>query len=280
MASSQSFSMIQRRMLLSPPPASPVKRELPLWTSATRLPRAGAALHLAQQVGEEEHLAVAGAGDEAVLGVAAVVDDEAGVEHLLLAAHPVEVDLPGLAVWGIGEHEVELLAWEGVAGEGRAERDVVGLLPLALEDEVRLADCVGLRVHVLAVEVDRHVLAALGGEPGQGILRDGQHAARAACAVVDEVGSRLDPVGGGLEDEVGHELHDVAWGEVLASLLVVLLVEAADELLEYRAHGVVVEPLQADRFVGVQDVPGTEVYGPIQEFLDQVAERRPASIRV
>ena len=38
MASSQSFSMIQRRMLLSPWPASPVKSELPLWTSAIRLP--------------------------------------------------------------------------------------------------------------------------------------------------------------------------------------------------------------------------------------------------
>ena len=38
MASSQSFSMIHRRMLLSPWPASPVNRELPLWTSAMRLP--------------------------------------------------------------------------------------------------------------------------------------------------------------------------------------------------------------------------------------------------
>ena len=38
MASSQSFSMIQRRMLLSPWPASPVNSELPLWTSAIRLP--------------------------------------------------------------------------------------------------------------------------------------------------------------------------------------------------------------------------------------------------
>ena len=39
MASSQSFSMIQRRMLLSPWPASPVNRDEPLWTSAMRLPR-------------------------------------------------------------------------------------------------------------------------------------------------------------------------------------------------------------------------------------------------
>ena len=38
MASSQSFSMIQRRMLLSPWPASPVKSDEPLWTSAMRLP--------------------------------------------------------------------------------------------------------------------------------------------------------------------------------------------------------------------------------------------------
>ena len=38
MASNQSFSMIQRRMLLSPCPASPVKSELPLCTSAMRLP--------------------------------------------------------------------------------------------------------------------------------------------------------------------------------------------------------------------------------------------------
>ena len=38
MASNQSFSMIQRRMLLSPCPASPVKSELPLCTSVMRLP--------------------------------------------------------------------------------------------------------------------------------------------------------------------------------------------------------------------------------------------------
>ncbi len=40
MASSQSFSISQRRILLSPWPASPVNSELPLWTSAMRLPSA------------------------------------------------------------------------------------------------------------------------------------------------------------------------------------------------------------------------------------------------
>ena len=38
MASSQSFSMIQRRISLSPPPASPVKSGEPLKTMARRLP--------------------------------------------------------------------------------------------------------------------------------------------------------------------------------------------------------------------------------------------------
>ena len=45
MASSQSFSISQRRMLLSPWPASPVNSEEPLWTSAMRLP-AGVSWHI------------------------------------------------------------------------------------------------------------------------------------------------------------------------------------------------------------------------------------------
>ena len=108
MASSQSFSMIQRRMLLSPWPASPVKSDEPLWTSAMRLPSGVLVLHLREHVGQEQHLAVAGAGDERVLRIAGVLDDEARVLDAVLAAHPLEVALPALAVGRIGEHEVEL----------------------------------------------------------------------------------------------------------------------------------------------------------------------------
>jgi hypothetical protein len=43
------------------------------------------------------------------------------------------------------------------------------------------------------------------------------------------------------EDEVGHQAHGVARRPVLAGLLVVLLVELADQLLEDRAHRVVVD---------------------------------------
>jgi hypothetical protein len=41
-------------------------------------------LHLAEHVGEEQHLAVAGAGDQRVFRVAGVLDDEAGVAHAFL----------------------------------------------------------------------------------------------------------------------------------------------------------------------------------------------------
>ena len=121
--------------------------------------------------------------------------------------------------------------------------------------------------------MDRDVLVVLSGEAGQGLLGDGQHpAGTRACAVVDEVGARLDPVGHRLEDEVGHELHDVARGEVFSGLLVVLLVEAADELLEDGAHRVVVESFEPDGAVPVQDGPGTEVDGAFEEFFYEIAE--------
>ena len=238
-----------------------------------RLPRVRAPLHLAQHVGEEEHLPIAGAGDEAVFGVVVVLDQESPVLEVPLASHAFEVGLPRLAVGRIGEHEVELAAGEGVVGEGRAEPDVVRLVALALEDEVGLADGVGLRVHLLPEQVDRHVLVAPTGEPGKRLFRDRQHPARTAGAVVDKVRARLDLIGHRLEDEVRHKLHHVARREVFARLLVVLLVEPPDELLEDGAHRVVVEPFEPDGAVPVHDGPGTEVDGVVEELLDEVAER-------
>ena len=56
MASSQSFSMIHRRISLSPDPASPVNRGDPLKTMARRLPPSvfGHRLHLRDHVEQEE----------------------------------------------------------------------------------------------------------------------------------------------------------------------------------------------------------------------------------
>ena len=164
-----------------------------------------------------------------------MLDHEARVTHVLLAAHALQVGLPALAVGRVGEHEVELAGGEGVVDQGgvrRAADDVVGRFALSLEKQVGLADGVGLGVDLLAVEVGGDLLAMLGGELPQGVLGHGQHAAGAAGAVVEQVGAGLDVVGNGEEDEPGHEAHGVARGPVLAGFLVVLLVEAPHQLFE------------------------------------------------
>ena len=232
-------------------------------------------LHLRELVGEEEHLAVAGAGDQGVLGIARVLDDEARVAHVLLAAHALQVGLPALAVGRVREHEVELAGREGVVGERgvlRAADDVVGRLALALQQQVGLADGVGLGVDLLAEQVCRDVLAVLGRKLLQRLLGHGQHAAGAAGAVVEEIRAGLDPVGDGQEDELRHQPHGVARRPVLARLLVVLLVEAADQLLEDRAHAVVVEAGMPDRAVGVLHRGGAEVDVGRGELFDQRAQ--------
>jgi len=56
--------------------------------------------------------------DQMAITMDGVLDDEARVVHVLLAAHAFQVGLPALAVGRIGEHEVELVGREGVVGEG------------------------------------------------------------------------------------------------------------------------------------------------------------------
>ena len=236
---------------------------------------AAARLHLGELVGEEEHLAVAGAGDQGVLGIAVVLDHEAGVSHVLLAAHALQVGLPAFSVGGIGEHEVELAGGEGVVGKGRVLRsahDVVGGVPFPLQQQVGLADGVGLGVDLLAEQVGGYLLAVLGGELLQHVLGHGQHAAGAAGPVVDQVGAGLDPVGHGQEDQLRHQGHGVARGPVLARLLVVLLVEAPDQFLEDRAHAVVVEAGVPDRAVGVAHRGRAQVDVGGGQLLDQRAQ--------
>jgi len=61
--------------------------------------------------------------------------------------------------------------------------------------------------------------------------------------VVQQVRAGLNLVSYRQENQVGHQLDGVARRPVLASFLVVLLVEAPDQLLENRAHGVVIKTL-------------------------------------
>ena len=77
----------------------------------------------------------------------------------------------------------------------RPADDVVGGLAFALEQQVGLADGIGLGVDLLAVEMRGNLLAVLAGQLLQRFLGDGQHAAGAARAVVEQVGAGLDLVG-------------------------------------------------------------------------------------
>ena len=232
-------------------------------------------VHLRGHVGQEEHLPVAGAGDERQL-LALVHDLEARVAHAVLAAHRLEVLLPALAVGRVGEHEVELLRGEGVVRERgplRAADDVVGALAFALQQHVRLADGVGLGVDLLAVEQAPDLLAALGADGGERLLGDREHAARAAGAVVEQVGAGPDLGLDGQKDQVRHQSHGVARGPVLARLLVVLLVELADQLLEDRPHRVVVDAGRREVDVGVEELVDQRADGiGLRQRLELVAE--------
>jgi hypothetical protein len=64
MASSQSFSISQRRMLLSPWPGVAGKERRPVVNLGDAATEGGFGVHLGRHIGEEEQLAVAGARDE------------------------------------------------------------------------------------------------------------------------------------------------------------------------------------------------------------------------
>ena len=74
------------------------------------------------------------------------------------------------------------------------------------------------------------------------------------------------------EDKVGHQLDGIARRPVLAGLFVVLFVELAHQLLEQRAHRVVVHRRVLDGAVAVFDRMGAEVDFGVEELGDQGAE--------
>ena len=232
----------------------------------------GRGLHLRELVDQEHELPIAGTGDHPVFRVAAMLGDEAQILELLAAAQAVEIRLPALAVRRIGEHEMEIVRRERIRAERGAVADVVRLGALTLEQQVGLGDGVGFRLDLLAVEMDGDVLAVLPGQLGETLLGQRQHAARTAGTVIDQIGAGFEAVGDRQKDQVGHERHHVARGEVLAGLFVVLLVETADQLLEDRAHGMVVERGQSLVAILIQDGLRAEIDPGIQELADEMAE--------
>ena len=118
----------------------------------------------------------------------------------------------------------------------------------------------------------RDLFAALFRQLQEGFLGHREHPAGTAGAVVEKVGAGFDLVGDRLEDKAGHQLHDVARGSVLAGFFVVFLVEAAHQLLEDGAHGVVIEARQAHAAVAAQDGLRAQVDRGVEELLDERAQ--------
>src|SRR5690606_16158648 len=129
-----------------------------------------------------------------------------------------------------------------VLGEAVAGHDALRIL--ALDHHVRLADGEGLVVQLLAEDLELGLRVQL----EEAILRDREHAAGPARGVeeaADDAGL-AEEVLVLREEEVDHQPHHVAGGEVLTGRLVARLRELPDELLEDRAHRVVVDDVRVE----------------------------------
>lgn len=138
---------------------------------------------------------------------------------------------------------------------------MVGALALTFDQHVSFADGVGLGVNFLTVEECSDLLIALRGNRHERFFRHGKHAAGAAGAVIQQIGAGFKRSLDRQENEVRHQPNGIARRPVLACLLVVVLVELANQLLKNRAHRVVV------------DARRRQVNFGIKELVDQRAER-------
>ncbi len=138
---------MKRRISLSPLPASPVNSGEPFMMIAIREPPSFGLLRVRQHVQEEQKLPVADARQTR--------REAARRAALMFGADCLFVALPVLAIGRIGDQVIERPAGMAVVGERAAERDVVGIAAgRLLHEEIRFRDRPGLRVHLLAEEVN------------------------------------------------------------------------------------------------------------------------------
>ena len=120
--------------------------------------------------------------------------------------------------------------------------NVVRRVSFSLEQQVGLADGIGFGIDFLPIEVDGYLFAALFGQTLQRFLGDGQHSTGAAGAVIKQVCAGFDLVGNGQKDQPGHQINGIARRPVLTSFFVVFFIQATHQLLENRAHCMIIQP--------------------------------------
>ncbi|GBD25431.1 hypothetical protein HRbin30_00750 [bacterium HR30] len=117
-----------------------------------------------------------------------------------------------------------------------------------------------------------NLLAAFLRQFQQRFLSHGEHPARAAGPIVQQVGTVGNLIGDGFEDEAGHQADGITRSPVLTCFLVVFFVEAAHQFLEDRTHGVIVEAGQSDSSVAIEHGLRAQVDGRVEKLLDERAQ--------
>ena len=167
---------------------------------------------------------------------------KAGIQNLLFTAHLFGVNFPAFPVGRIGQHKIELSCGVSVQGKRRAIADMIRLFPIAFEQHIRLADRICFRVHFLSKQMNRHILSILLGNRQKPVLCNSKHTASPAGSVITGVGGVFDLTRNRYKDKVCHQFNNIAGRPVFACLLVVFLIELADQFLKNRTHAVVVQP--------------------------------------
>ncbi len=220
-------------------------------------------VHFGRHVGKEKHLSIAGTGYKRHF-FALVHHFKARIAHTVLAAHGFKVFLPALAVRRVGEHEVELLRRESIVRKRRPFRaadDVIGVFAFALQQHVGFANGVGLGIDFLPVQMTANLEPAPFPDSRERFFRHGEHTARTAGTVVEQIGTGLQTIFNRQKHEVCHQAHGITRRPVLTGLFVVFLVELANQLLKNCSHGMVVNARRR------------EVYSGVEKFIDQCAQR-------
>lgn len=185
---------------------------------------ARAILQLLDAVEHEQHLSVADGGQAGA--EAPVVALLGFLLHVGLFALPVDAE------GRVGDDIVEGMPGELVVVQGVAVFHAAGVA--ALDEHVSLGDGIRLRVELLPeagqVGVGRNVM--------QPLRQAAQHLAGAHRHVIGGLGAAAlaDVILFRGDQQLGHQVDDVARGEVRSGLLVIALGELADQLLKDIAH--------------------------------------------
>ena len=115
------------------------------------------------------------------------------------------------------------------------------LFSISFQEKISLCDCIGLRVDFLAEEMNGYFLASLLRKMQQSVLGNCKNTSCSACSVIAGIRGIFYLVCNRNEDKIRHEFNDIPRRPVLSSFLVVVFVEAPDQLLKYCTHAMIVQ---------------------------------------